>query len=170
MNPFFFKSHALLSATLAMLTGAGQLGVGGVLVIVATYLLTNLPFAWCLAAVARKSPGLSLPFRKAYLLSLPATLAYLPLGVTVLNDVVQQNFQIDDRYLFLFAVAVVTLMLAGLYGVVLHYRGGQPIGSESGLTLALALLLATIPIGLMLLGLDNWLGFVPRPGLPELAG
>lgn len=170
MNPFFFKSHALLSATLALLTGSGSLGLMDVVVILATYLVAALAFGWCLVVVARKAVGLALPFRKAYPLALPATLAYLPLGVTLLNDIVHQSFQLDDRYVFLFAIAVATLMLAGLYGVVLHYRGGQPIGSESGLTLALALLLLTLPIALLLLGLDAWLGFVPRPRLLDGGG
>ena len=162
MNPFFFKSHALLSATLAFVTGAGQLGAAGGMALIAIYLGANLPFAWCLNFVAKRSVGLSLPFRKAYLLSFAATVLYLPLGVTLLNDVVHQGFRLDDRYLFLFALAVATLMLAGLYGIVLHYRGGQPIGSESGLILALALLLATLPVALAVLGLDTWFGFVPR--------
>jgi hypothetical protein len=170
MNPFFFKSHALLASTLALLTGSGSLGLVEALVIATIYLAASLAYGWCLAAAAKKAVGLALPFRKAYLLSLPATLAYLPLGVTLLNDIVRQSFQLGDRYVFLFAVGVAVLMLAGLYGVVLHYRGGQPIGSESGLTLALALLLATLPIGVVLLGLDGWLGFVPRPRLLELGG
>lgn len=170
MNPFFFKSHALLAATLALLTGAGSFGLMDVLVIVAIYLAAALAYGGCLVAAAKKAVGLALQFRKAYLLGLPATLGYLPLGVTLLNDIVHQSFQLDDRYVFLFAIAVVTLMLAGLYGVVLHYRGGQPIGSESGLTLALALLLATLPIALVLLGLDAWLGFVPRPRLFDSGG
>jgi hypothetical protein len=170
MNPFFFKSHALLASTLALLTGSGSLGLVDALLMAAIYLAAALAYGWCLAAAAKKAVGLALPYRKAYLLGVPATLGYLPLGVTLLSDIVHQSFQLDDRYVFLFAIAVVTLMLAGLYGVVLHYRGGQPIGSESGLTLALALLLVTLPIALVLLGFDAWLGFVPRPRLSDMGG
>lgn len=162
VNPFFFKSHALLSATLVVLTGAVSLNVRVALILVLTYLCANLPFAACFAVAARRSAGLRLPFHKIFLLSLPATLAYLPVGVTLVDDVMHQRFQLDDRYLFLFAIMVATLMLAGFYGAVVHYRGGQPIGSEHGLVLALALLLAMLPIALLLLGLDEWLEFVPR--------
>lgn len=162
MNPFLFKSHALLYATIAMLGGSGAYGMTDALRLAAIYLLGNVLTAWCFGAGARRSAGVRLRFRKVYLLSLPATLVYLPISVTLLNDVVHQMFALDDRYLLLFAVAVATVMLAGLYGVVIHHRGGQPIGSESGLALALILLLAMIPAGLLLLGLDGWLGFVPE--------
>jgi hypothetical protein len=167
MNPFFFKSHALLHATISLLTASGQYGFGAALIVAAVYAVINVWSAWCFVGAARRSTHIRIAFGKAYLLALPATFVFLPVLATLLNDVVHHNFLIDDRYVFLFALGVAVLMLAGLYGVVLHHRGGQPIGSESGLTLALALLLATLLSGLVLLGLDAWMGFLPDVRLAE---
>lgn len=161
MNPFLFKAHPLLHATIGVVTGTGSLGFRGGLALLATYLAINLPLAVLLALRARRSFRLRIRFPAAYLLALPATIMYTPIALTLLRDVIHHSFHLDERFLFLFALLVATILLAALFGATLHYRNGDPVGSEIGLMLALTLFLACIPYGLLLLGLDRLLEFFP---------
>jgi drug/metabolite transporter (DMT)-like permease len=96
-------------------------------------------------------------------LAFPATLVYTPIALTLLDDVLNHAFRLQDRYLLLFALGVAAVMLAAFYGVVVRFRG-RPVGAEIGLTLAMALLLAAVPCSMLLLGLENWVSAFPPPG------
>ncbi|MFO1419186.1 MAG: hypothetical protein U1E83_11015 [Methylotetracoccus sp.] len=163
MNPFLFKSHPMLLAAIGLLTGSGRYGAADAAILLLVIAAITVPFAECVVLVAKRAAGIAVRFRVAWVLAFPAAVVYMPIVLTVLNDIVGHTFAWQDRYIFLFALAVAVIMLAALYGVVVHYRGGQPVGSEIGLTLALALLLAAIPCGLIVLALDGWLGFFPPP-------
>lgn len=158
MNPFLFKAHPLLAATIGLLSGAGDLRGGARLLI--GYLVINLVPAIVLSRNVRRSVHLRLRFIAAYLLALPATVFYIPLALTLLGDITRQTFRLDERYIFLFALLVAVALLAALYGAAIHRRPGGPVGLEAGLSLALSLLLASIPYGLVLLGLDHVVGLI----------
>ncbi|MCU0735071.1 MAG: hypothetical protein MUF20_06040 [Methylotetracoccus sp.] len=161
MNPFLFKSHPLLHATIGLLTGAEAFSFRQIITLAATYLALNVPLAVLLARRVVKAVHVRLRFRAAYLLALPATVLYLPIGLTLLSDVVHHTFLLDHRFLFLFALLVATVLIAALFGIALHYRNGDPVGSETGLILALTIFLACIPYGLVLLGLDRLFQIFP---------
>lgn len=163
MNPFLFKAHPLLLASIGLVTGVGGYGLADAAILLLILVAISIPFAECLGLATRRSAGITLRFSRAWVLALPAAVFYTPIALTVVNDIMHHTFQFQDRYIFIFALGVIIVMLGALYGVVVHHRGGQPVGSEVGLTLALALLLAAIPCSLLLIGLDAWLGFFPAP-------
>jgi len=105
--------------------------------------------------MVRKAESLELPAIKAYFFALPATGLYLPLMLTLLQDVVGHHFELGSRRFLLFALLVVSQFLTALYAFTLrHERSGLPIGLESGLTVSLFLLLASIPASLIMLGIN----------------
>lgn len=162
MNPFLFKAHPLLQATIGCLAGTGctpGLWVG----LLATYLLLNLPIAALTSLSIRRLLPIRLRFAGVYAVALPITLLFLPIVLTLLADVLRHDFRLEDRFIFIFALFVATILLGALVGSVLRYRNGEPVGMEYGVTIALALLLACIPYGLLLLGADSLLGFLPAP-------
>lgn len=161
MNPFLFKAHPLLHATVSLLTGAEAFSAREALTLLVTYLAINLPPAVVLVFRVRKSVQIRLRFTTAYLFALPATVLYTPIALTLLRDVARHAFQLQDRYLLLFALLVATVLLAALLGMMVRYRNGDPVGSETGLILALTLFFAYIPYGLLLLGLDRLFDFFP---------
>lgn len=161
MNPFLYKAHPVMQASIGLLTGVGSYGISDAIRLLVIFFAINVPYGALLSLVARKSAGMGLRFGTAYILAFPATLLYTPISLTFVDDVLHHAFRLEDRYLFLFALGVAAVMLAAVYGVVLHHRGGQPVGSEVGLILAMALLLAAVPCSILLLGLDAWVSFFP---------
>jgi hypothetical protein len=157
MNPFLYKAHPLLSRLVELLLDpsahsldeASQLA----LIFLALTPLWTLVLLW----VIRRGLGFRPSIIVGYALAFPACLLYLPLWLTLLGDVLDHAFRLEDRYLFIFAIVVVAQMLGAFYGIAIRYdRTGRPIGLKAGITVSLALLLASIPFGLGLLGLNHW--------------
>lgn len=155
MNPLLYKAHPLLNATIRLLAGGETVGFQNASALLLTYLAINLPFSMLLAHRARRSLHIRLRFSVAYLLALPGAVLYTPMVLTLLSDVVNHAFHLEDRFLLLFALLVATVLLAALFAVALRYRNGNPVGLEAGLFLALTLLLASAPYALALLALDH---------------
>ncbi len=160
MNPLLFKAHPLLMQWLDVLLNPGAQHPGGLLRLLAILLCANLLWAAGLPWLLRKTEGLALTPLKAYLAALPATFLYSPLMLTLLQDVIGHAFTFSNRWFLLFALLVASQFLTALYAYTLrHERSGAAIGLESGLTVALFLLLAAIPASLILMGLDALLPF-----------
>lgn len=161
MNPFLYKAHPLMDATIRLLTDSGAFGFQDAAALLLTYLVLNLPLAALLAYRLRQSVQLRVRLHAAYLLALPATLLDLPIALTLVDDVMHHAFRLEDRFLFLFAASVATALIAALLGAMPKNRDAEPIGPETGLAVSLTLLLGCIPYALALLGLDAWFGIFP---------
>lgn len=160
MNPFLFKAHPLLQTTIGCVTGSGC--SSGVWVgLLTAYLLLNLPLAVFTLLRVKRLLHIRLRFTAAYLVSLPVTILFIPNVLTLLSDVMHHAFQLENRVIFLFALFVATVLLAALVGNLVHYRNGEPIRSEHGLTVVLNLLLACVPYALLLLSADALIGVLP---------
>lgn len=154
MNPLLFKAHPLLRVSVELLTDPASHGIGTYARLLSIYALVNVIGAGCLVGMARRAAGLRLPWLRAYSLAAPALL-YIPAMITVLSDVVKQEFRLTDRILLVVVVVVLTQMLAAWFGLAVRYRNGEALGLSLGLAIALTLLLAAIPCCLVLLGLDS---------------
>jgi hypothetical protein len=154
MNPLLFKAHPLLRLSVELLTDPAAHGLGAYAKLISIYALVTVGWAGCLVGMAGRMAGLRLSWWRAYLLSAPALL-YIPAMITVLDDVVKQEFRLADRVILLVTLAVLAQMLAAWFGLAVRYRSGEPLGLSQGLAIALALLLLAIPCCLLLLGLDS---------------
>lgn len=164
MNPFLFKAHALLAATLGLVLNPAGSAPALWVKLAALYLSMNLPWALVLMLALRKAANLRLGYGQAYVAALPALLLFLPLVLTLLDDIIHHAFLWRERFIFVFAVAVAGLLGTAGYGLLVrHPRSGKPIGLEAGLVVAMALLLASVPYGLLLLGLDAAFGIFRMP-------
>jgi len=68
---------------------------------------------------------------------------------------VHHAFVFGERWFLLFALVVTNQTLAAFYAFLIHSpRERGPVGLESGLGISLFMLLASIPLGLALLGID----------------
>ncbi|NJD08526.1 MAG: hypothetical protein FIA97_18810 [Methylococcaceae bacterium] len=157
MNPLLFKAHPLLQRSVELVVGTAGHRLGEYVTLLSIYLLLNVVAAVCLKGMVDKLEGQSLPWRRANVLALPALL-YAPFMITVLSDVVKQEFRLVDRLIPVVILVVLSQMLTAWFGLVLRYRNGQPLGLSQGFALALGLLLVSIPCSLLLLGLDSAFG------------
>ncbi len=156
MNPLMFKAHPLLTKWIEFITAPSSLGLNGVIYLLAVLAGSNLLWAASLPWLLRKIEHLSISPLRAYLLALPATFLYAPLMLTLLEDVLHHAFEFQHRWFLLFALFISSQLLAALYAFALrHERSGQPIGLESGLAVALFMLLASMPASLILLGIHE---------------
>ena len=137
-----------------MLTEPSGRRLGDYATLLSIYALLNVVSAGCLVGLVGKMAGQRLSWVRANLLALPA-LFYIPFMITVLADVVKQQFHLADRLIPVVILVVLSQMLAAWFGLGLRYRNGERFGLSQGLALALALLLASIPGCLLLLGLDS---------------
>ena len=154
MNPLLFKAHPLLARWIDLITHPTAQNLSDLLYLLGMLLATNLLWAAGLPWLLRKAEGLTLTPLKAYLAALPATLLYAPLMLTLLQDVIGHSFEFRNRFFLLFALVVGSQLLTALYAFTLrHERSGAPIGIESGLSVSLFLLLASIPACLLLMGI-----------------
>ena len=153
MNPLTYKSHPLLARWVDLLLDPTSHHLNDVLHLLSILFVGNLLLTAGLPWLLRKAESLELPAIKAYLFALPATWLYLPLMLTLLQDVIRHGFELQHRWFFLFALLVVSQLLTALYAFALrHERSGSPIGLESGLAVSLFLLLVSIPASLIMLG------------------
>lgn len=162
MNPFLFKAHSLLQVTMGCVIGS-RCSPGLWMSLLMTYLLLSVPMGALISLRIRRLLRIRLRFAAAYALALPITILFIPIVLTLLSDVLHHAFRLEDRVIFLFALLVVTVLSAALVGNVVHYRSGEPIGSEHGLTIVLTLLLGCVPYGLLILGVDELIAVLPKP-------
>lgn len=155
MNPLLFKAHPLLYLSVDLLIRPSAYSVDDFSRLILIYLVINLLWTVALRLAVQRTVGIRLtPFR-AYGLALPSTVVYAPLMLTVSSDILSHAFRLEERYILLFAITVAAQMLAALYGVGIRFdRTGQPIGVRAGIVVSLSLLLASIPLSLLLLGLN----------------
>jgi len=155
MNPLTYKVHPLLTRWVDLLHEPSAHHPSDVLYLLSILFAGNILLTAGLPWMLRKAENLELPAIKAYFFALPATWLYLPLMLTLLQDVVGHHFELGSRWFFLFALLVVSQFLTALYAFTLrHERSGLPIGLESGLSVSLFLLLASIPASLIMLGIN----------------
>lgn len=156
MNPLLYKAHPLLFLTVDIFADPSAHSVEDWGRLLAIYLALSVVWTPVLLLGVKKTSGFFLPWAIAYGLALPATVFYLPLIVTLLNDVLAHEFSYTQRFIPVFCVFVASQMLAVFYGSMLKYpRNGRPVGLGDGLTVALLLLLASLPTGLAFLWLNG---------------
>ncbi|MGX2038655.1 hypothetical protein ACWJKU_00765 [Methylocaldum sp. MU1018] len=161
MNPLLFKAHPLLYLSVDLLVYPSAHPANDFFRLILIYLTINLLWMTALRIAVRTTAGIRLtPFR-AYSLALPGTFAYAPAMLTVLSDVLAHAFRLEERYILIFVIGVAAQMLAALYGFAVRSdRTGRPVGVTAGIAVSLLLLLASIPFGLLLLGLNAVLRIV----------
>lgn len=153
MNPLLYKAHPLLARWVDFFTNPGAQSLENLYYLAVILLGGNLLWASGLPWLLRKTEGLEVRPIKAYLMALPATVIYSPLMLTLLQDVLSHNFEFRNRWVLLLALLAASQLLTALYAIALrHERSGVIIGLESGLTVSMFLLLASIPAGLILIG------------------
>ena len=153
MNPLTYKAHPLLARWVDLLHEPSAHHLSDVLYLLGILFAGNILLTAGLPWLLRKAENLELPAIKAYFFALPATWLYLPLMLTLLQDVSRHGFELQHRWFLLFALLVASQLLTALYAFALrHERSGLPIGLESGLAVSLFLLLASIPASLIMLG------------------
>ncbi|GAB6049067.1 hypothetical protein JCM19379_28990 [Methyloparacoccus murrellii] len=154
MNPLDFKAHPLLHRWIDFVLAPGAHSVTEGLLLLAILLGSNLLWAAGLPWLLRKAENLELTPVQTYLYTLPATLLYAPLMLTLMQDVIAHAFELRHRWFLLFALLAVSQILTAFYAFALRQdRGAAPIGLESGLAVSLFLLLVSIPASLLLMGL-----------------
>ena len=157
MNPLLFKAHPLLQRTLETLLAPEKFTASQILGLILLYLILNLPWALVWYYALYKIEGLRLPLWLAYLFALPSLLGYLPIQLTLTGDVMDHNFNLADRVIFLFVLFVAVQMLGVFYGFLVRYaRSAYPIGLHAGMSLALSMLLMGLPYSMLLLTWDGW--------------
>lgn len=164
MNPFLFKAHALLYHLVNFLINPASRSldeaVGLLAILLSINLLWATPLIWI---VGRDEIRLS-PL-KAYLLALPATLLYAPTMLTVMADVAEHAFHLNDRLILVMAIFVASQMLGGFYAIALRQaHDRRPVGVVAGMTVSLFMLLVSMVASLALLWADEAWHFMPEPG------
>lgn len=155
MNPFLYKPHPLMQRLLGLLFEPQAQSLDGVAGLVLLMLGLNCFWALGLIWAARSVDRLRLPLRLSYGLALPACLLYTPLALTIVSDVAVHGFRFQERFLLVFALLVVTQILAAFYAFMLRHRpSGYAVGLQAGLAVSLFLLLLGLPISLGVMGLD----------------
>jgi hypothetical protein len=155
MNPILYKAHPLLARWIDLLTHPTAQHPGDMVYLLTMLLAINVLWAGGLPWLLRKAEGLELTPLKAYLFGLPATFLYAPLMLTLLQDVVHHSFEFRHRWFLLLTLLVSSQLLTAFYAFTLrHERSGVAIGLESGLGVALFLLLVSIPASLILIGIN----------------
>lgn len=155
MNPLLFKAHPLLYLSVDLLIRPSAYSVDDVSRLILIYLVINLLWTAVLRLAVRRTVGIRLTLPRAYGLALPSAVVYTPLMLTVSSDILAHAFRLEERYILIFVIAVAAQMLGALYGVGIHFdRTGRPIGIRAGLSVALCLLLASLPLSVLLLGLN----------------
>jgi hypothetical protein len=155
MNPFLFKAHPLLSATIGLFADPAGHELSAVALLLLFYLGANLVWAIALALILREAAELQPRPLVLYGMAFPALIAYLPITLTVLQDVLSHTFSLAERFIPVFALAIACSMLGALYGLMFRYpRSGRPIGLKAGFAVSLAMLLATLSLGFALLKSD----------------
>jgi hypothetical protein len=159
MNPFLFRSHPLLHRTIELVADPSAHGIADWLWLMAIFSLLGLAWMPAFRYLAARMAGAGLGWWRAFWLDLPAVVLYSPLMLTLVGDVVRHSFRFEERWIFVFALAVAVFLLAGWYGQAIRQgRSRVPVGLETGLGLALTLLLVSIPYTLLLLGADHVFG------------
>lgn len=155
MNPFLFNAHPLLAATIGLLTDPAGHSLSQAALLMLFYLGANLAWATVLALILREAAHLRPRPAIVYAMAFPALIAYLPITLTVLQDILAHTFSMADRFIPVFSLAIAASMLGALYGLAFRYpRSGEPIGLNTGFAISLAMLLATLPLALALLKSD----------------
>jgi hypothetical protein len=155
VNPLLFKAHPLLYLSVDLLIRPSAYSVDDVSRLILIYLVINLLWTAVLRLAVRRTVGIRLTLPRAYGLALPSAVVYTPLMLTVSSDILAHAFRLEERYILIFVIAVAAQMLGALYGVGIHFdRTGRPIGIRAGLGVALCLLLASLPLSVLLLGLN----------------
>jgi hypothetical protein len=161
MNPLTYKAHPLLSRWVDLLHEPSAHHLSDILYLLGILFAGNILLTAGLPWLLRKAESLELSSIKAYFFALPATWLYLPFMLTLLQDVIRHSFELQHRWFLLFALLVVSQFLTALYAFALrHERSGLPIGLESGLTVSLFLLLASIPASLIMIGINAFKPFM----------
>lgn len=155
MNPFLYKAHPLQYRLLNLLLDPGASSVEDALEPIAMMLALGLLWAPALVWAVGKADRLRLSLFRGYCLALPACLLYTPLMLTVVGDVAVHGFRFADRFFVVFALFVLSQMLAGFYAFALRHRpSGHPVGLLAGETVSLFLLLYSLPVASGLMGVN----------------
>jgi hypothetical protein len=156
MNPLSYKAHPLLARWVDLITEPSAHHANDLLALLVILFATNLLWASALPWLLGKIEGLTLSPLKAYYMALPATFLYAPLMLTLLRDIIGHAFEWRHRWLLILMLIVASQLLTAFYAFGLrHPRSGVAIGLESGLGVALFLLLASIPASLIMIGADK---------------
>ncbi len=154
MNPFTYKAHPLLAEWMGLMTQTSDSPGPDLRHVLIILSVTTPLFAVALKRITQKLEEISLSALKSFVLAIPSALLYTPLMLTFLNDVVHHAFVFRERWFLLFALIVVSQMLAAFYAFLIHSpRERGPVGIDSGLGISLFLLLISIPVGLALIGI-----------------
>jgi hypothetical protein len=149
MNPLLYKAHPLLRLTVELLVDPAAHSLREVALLALVYLAVCFVLALVLWRASNAVVGITPSLLLAYVLALPAALAYFAPMLTLLADVVAHEFHFADRFILVFCVFVAAQMLGGLYAVAIRHPGsGAPIGLGDGLAISLLLWLASLPLGL----------------------
>lgn len=155
MNPLLFKAHPLLYRTVDLLLHPGGYSVPEVAFLLAVFLGINQLWTLGLWLAVQRLAEVRLSLPASYGLALPACLFYAPLLMTVLGDVLDHGFRLEERAILIFVLVVGSQMLGAIYGLAIRTRQGKPVGIAIGLAISLALFLASLPFGLLLLWFNS---------------
>lgn len=155
LNPLLYKAHPLLFRAVDLLLHPGAYSGVEIVGLAAIFLGINQLWAVAMWQASQSLTEVRLSLRASYGLALPACVLYAPLLMTVLGDVLDHNFRLEDRVILVFAILVGSQMLGVLYGLTLRNPHGGPIGIRTGLAISLLLLLTSLPFGLVLIWLNS---------------
>ena len=155
MNPLAYKAHPLLLQMISLLENPSENEPVVFLKVAAIILFAATLNAAGIRPLIHRGEEFTITPLKAYLLALPASLLYTPIMLTLLQDIVHQAFQIQDRWFLLFALLICSQILTALYAFgIRNPRTRNPIGIDSGLGISLLTLLISMGVSLILLGIS----------------
>jgi len=159
MNPLLYKAHPLmiLAADAFLNPGAHSLYDYSRLALI----LLSCMGLWASVLVwaVNRAADFRVAYWRAFLFALPAVLLYLLPVVTVVTDVIGHKFHWRDRFLLVFAMVVASQMLGVLYAFgIRHPRYERVLGLQTGIEVALVLLLAAMLTSVVLGGLQEIFG------------
>jgi hypothetical protein len=161
MNPLLYKAHPLMYLTVDLLANPSAHTSHEAFKLALIYLAINLIGSIWLWQGTRKIAGFAPTYVMAYVLALPAILLYLSPMLTLLNDVIAHQFHFAERFILVFSVVAATQMLGVFYAVAIRYpRDGLALGLQDGMAVSLWMWLSTLPVGLVLLWVNDQLAII----------
>lgn len=155
MNPLLYKAHALQRLTVELLVDSASHTLGDYFHLILLYLVVNIPWTMLVRWAVFRTCGVRISYLNAFGPALLPLLFYVPMLMTILDDVLAHGFRMEERFILVFALFVAVQMLGALFGIGLKApRSRRGIGLRGGIALSLFLLLLAIPYGLALLSLN----------------
>lgn len=156
MNPLLYKAHPLLYRTVDLFIEPGAYTAPEIAALLLVYLSLNVIWCEIFRRLWKQSTGLVPTRHLAYRIALPSLVGYLPIMLTVTNDILHHQFRFADRALLVFVLFVVVQMLTVFHAVCMALRRAFLVSDlQAGFTLSLALLLSALPFSLAVMGLES---------------